>query len=130
MPQLLASLPVEILEEQEEDGFTSALIRCDAATAATIAKRYHAEGVWQMISDIRFITVLGKTTLQVKRCEPQVNADGSFCGLLESPWEPVPTVHFKSLDLYREEESRDRRECADALAYRDLAASSGIGDCK
>jgi hypothetical protein len=37
VPQLLASLPVEILEEQEEDGFTSVLIKCDAATAATIA---------------------------------------------------------------------------------------------
>ena len=45
LPQLLASLPVEILEEQEEDGFTSALIKCDAATAATIAERYHVEGV-------------------------------------------------------------------------------------
>ena len=39
--QLLDRLPVEILEEQDEDGFTSALIKCDAATAATIAKRYH-----------------------------------------------------------------------------------------
>jgi hypothetical protein len=45
VPQLLASLPVEILEEQEKDGFTSALIKCDAATAATIAERYHVSEV-------------------------------------------------------------------------------------
>jgi hypothetical protein len=83
-----------------------------------------------MISDIRFITVLGKTILQVKKCEPQVNADGAFCGMLELPWESVPTVHFESIDSYRDAESRDRRECADALAYRDLAASGGIGDCE
>jgi hypothetical protein len=45
LPELLASLPVVILEEQEEDGFTSALIKCDAATAATIAERYHISEV-------------------------------------------------------------------------------------
>ena len=45
VPQLLASLSVEILEEQEEDGFTSALIKCDAATAATIAERWHISKV-------------------------------------------------------------------------------------
>jgi hypothetical protein len=45
VPQQLASLPVEILEEQEEDGFTSALIRCDAATAAVIAERWHVSEV-------------------------------------------------------------------------------------
>ena len=27
------------------DGFTTIVIKCDAATAATIAERYHVEGV-------------------------------------------------------------------------------------
>ena len=45
VPQLLASLPVVILKEQEEDGFTTILIKCDAATAATIAERYHVSEV-------------------------------------------------------------------------------------
>jgi len=78
-----------------------------------------------MISDIRFIELLGKTTLQVKKCQPQVDGSGAFCGFLESPWEAVPTVHFESIDSYREAESRDRSECADALAYGDLSSSGG-----
>lgn len=43
--QTLDALPVEILEEQENDGFTSVLIKCDAATAAVIAERWHVSEI-------------------------------------------------------------------------------------
>ncbi len=41
----LLALPAEILSLTRADGFTSALIKCDAATAATIAERYHVEEI-------------------------------------------------------------------------------------
>jgi hypothetical protein len=44
MLELLA-LPVEILSLTRANGFTTILIKCDAATAATIAERYHVSEV-------------------------------------------------------------------------------------
>jgi hypothetical protein len=47
-PQCLVELiaqPTEILSLTLADGFATVLIRCDAATAATIAERYHVEEV-------------------------------------------------------------------------------------
>ena len=44
MLELLA-LPVEILSLTRDDGFATILIKCDAATAATIAERYHISEV-------------------------------------------------------------------------------------
>jgi hypothetical protein len=44
MIDLLAT-PVEILSLTRADGFTTILIKCDAATAATIAERYHISEV-------------------------------------------------------------------------------------
>jgi hypothetical protein len=41
----LLALPAEILSLTRADGFTSALIKCDAATAATIAERYHVSEI-------------------------------------------------------------------------------------
>jgi hypothetical protein len=40
MLELLA-LPVEIRSKSQADGFSTIVIWCDAATAATIAERYH-----------------------------------------------------------------------------------------
>ena len=44
MLELLA-LPVEIRSKSQADGFTTIVIWCDAATAATIAERYHISEV-------------------------------------------------------------------------------------
>jgi hypothetical protein len=41
----LLATPAEILRLTQADGFTTILIKCDAATAATIAERYHVEEV-------------------------------------------------------------------------------------
>jgi len=41
----LLALPAEILSLTRADGFATILIRCDAATAATIAERYHISEV-------------------------------------------------------------------------------------
>jgi len=41
----LLATPAEILSLTQADGFTSALIKCDAATAATIAERYHVSEI-------------------------------------------------------------------------------------
>ena len=81
-----------------------------------------------MIADIRFVSVLGRTILQVKKCHLQTDASGAFCGLIDLPWESVPTVHFDSIDAFRQAERDDRSECANSLAYHDLAASGGIVD--
>jgi len=37
----MLATPAEILTMTQADGFTTILIKCDAATAATIAERYH-----------------------------------------------------------------------------------------
>ena len=42
--ELIAQL-TEILSLTRADGFTTILIKCDAATAATIAERYHVSEV-------------------------------------------------------------------------------------
>jgi hypothetical protein len=42
---LLSAQSAEILSLTRADGFTTILIRCDAATAATIAERYHISEV-------------------------------------------------------------------------------------
>ena len=44
MLELLA-LPVEIRSKSQADGFTTIVIWCDAATAATIAERWHLSEV-------------------------------------------------------------------------------------
>jgi hypothetical protein len=44
MLELLA-LPVEIRSKSQADGFTTIVIKCDAATAATIAERYHVSEI-------------------------------------------------------------------------------------
>jgi hypothetical protein len=44
MLELLA-LPAEILSLTRADGFTTIIIKCDAATAATIAERYHVSEI-------------------------------------------------------------------------------------
>jgi hypothetical protein len=44
MLELLA-LPAEILGLTRDDGFATILIKCDAATAAKIAERYHVSEV-------------------------------------------------------------------------------------
>jgi hypothetical protein len=44
MLELLA-LPIDIRSLTRADGFTTILIKCDAATAATIAERYHISEV-------------------------------------------------------------------------------------
>ena len=44
MLELLA-LPVEILSLSRADGFATIVIWCDAATAATIAERYHVSEI-------------------------------------------------------------------------------------
>jgi len=44
MLELLA-LPAEILSLTRADGFATITIQCDAATAATIAERYHVEEI-------------------------------------------------------------------------------------
>ena len=44
MLELLA-LPVEIRSKSQADGFTTIAIKCDAATAAKIAERYHISEV-------------------------------------------------------------------------------------
>jgi hypothetical protein len=41
----LLATPVEILSLTRDDGFATILIKCDAATAATIAERYHVSEV-------------------------------------------------------------------------------------
>jgi hypothetical protein len=41
----LLATPAEILSLTRDDGFATVLIRCDAATAATIAERYHISEV-------------------------------------------------------------------------------------
>jgi hypothetical protein len=41
----LLATPAEILSLTQADGFATIAIKCDAATAATIAERYHVEGV-------------------------------------------------------------------------------------
>ena len=41
----LLDTPAEILSLTRADGFTTILIKCDAATAATIAERYHVSEV-------------------------------------------------------------------------------------
>jgi hypothetical protein len=41
----LLATPAEILTMTQADGFATITIRCDAATAATIAERYHVEEV-------------------------------------------------------------------------------------
>ena len=41
----LIALPVEICSLSRADGFATIVIRCDAATAATIAERYHVSEV-------------------------------------------------------------------------------------
>jgi hypothetical protein len=40
----LLALPAEIRSLTRANGFTTIVIKCDAATAATIAERYHVEG--------------------------------------------------------------------------------------
>jgi hypothetical protein len=44
MIDLLAT-PVEILSLTRDDGFAAILIKCDAATAAKIAERYHVSEI-------------------------------------------------------------------------------------
>ena len=44
MLELLA-LPVEIRSKSQADGFTTIVIWCDAATAATIAERYYVSEI-------------------------------------------------------------------------------------
>ena len=47
-PQCLVEMiaqPTEILSLTQADGFTTILIKCDAATAARIAERYHISEV-------------------------------------------------------------------------------------
>ena len=44
MLELLA-LPVEILSLTRDDGFATIMIKCDPATAATIAERYHVSEI-------------------------------------------------------------------------------------
>jgi hypothetical protein len=41
----LLALPAEILSLTRADGFATIAIKCDAATAATIAERYHISEV-------------------------------------------------------------------------------------
>jgi hypothetical protein len=41
----LLATPAEIITLTLADGFATVLIRCDAATAATIAERYHISEV-------------------------------------------------------------------------------------
>jgi hypothetical protein len=41
----LLATPTEILSLTRADGFATVLIRCDAATAATIAERYHVSEI-------------------------------------------------------------------------------------
>jgi len=41
----LLALPAEILSLTRADGFATIAIKCDAATAAVIAERYHVEEV-------------------------------------------------------------------------------------
>jgi hypothetical protein len=41
----LLALPAEILSLTRADGFTTIAIECDAATAATIAERYHVSEI-------------------------------------------------------------------------------------
>ena len=41
----LLALPAEILGLTRADGFTTILIKCDAATAAKIAERYHVSEI-------------------------------------------------------------------------------------
>jgi hypothetical protein len=41
----LLALPAEILSLTRADGFATILIRCDAATAAVIAKRWHVSEI-------------------------------------------------------------------------------------
>ena len=41
----LLDTPAEIITLTLADGFATVLIRCDAATAATIAERYHVSEV-------------------------------------------------------------------------------------
>jgi hypothetical protein len=41
----LLATPAEILGLTRDDGFATILIKCDAATAATIAERYHVSEV-------------------------------------------------------------------------------------
>jgi hypothetical protein len=41
----LIAQPVEICSLTRDDGFATILIKCDAATAATIAERYHVSEV-------------------------------------------------------------------------------------
>jgi hypothetical protein len=41
----LLALPAEILSLTRADGFTTIAIKCDAATAATIAERYHVSEI-------------------------------------------------------------------------------------
>jgi hypothetical protein len=41
----LLATPAEIITLTLADGFTTILIRCDAATAATIAKRWHVSEI-------------------------------------------------------------------------------------
>jgi hypothetical protein len=66
----------------------------------------------KMISDIRFVDVCGKKVMQVKRSHVQVDASGAFCGLIDMPWEAVMTVHFGSVDEYRQHERDDRANSA------------------
>ena len=44
MLELLA-LPIDIRSLTRADGFTTILIKCDAATAARIAERYHVSEI-------------------------------------------------------------------------------------
>jgi hypothetical protein len=41
----LLATPAEIITLTRADGFATILIKCDAATAATIAERYHVSEV-------------------------------------------------------------------------------------
>ena len=41
----LLATPAEILGLTQADGFTTIVIKCDAATAATIAERYHVSEI-------------------------------------------------------------------------------------
>jgi hypothetical protein len=41
----LLALPAEILSLTRADGFATIFIRCDAATAAVIAERYHVSEI-------------------------------------------------------------------------------------
>ena len=41
----LLALPAEILSLTRADGFTTIAIKCDSATACTIAERYHISEV-------------------------------------------------------------------------------------